>query len=113
MSEEHRAKTRVNIPQLVVVFDHLTQSELGTVVNLHEEGFLLIGDRHVDEDHVYQLRFEMSAPIDGKTSLFVGAECLWVNETGSGDKVWAGFHIIDIEAEDSLLITHLIEQIGV
>ncbi len=109
---ENRSKERVDVPQLVAVFDSLSDIELGTIVNLHEEGFLLIGSGVVGDNRVYQLRFEFSDPVDDVTNISIGAECLWTNETGSGDKIWAGFHIIDISESDKTIISHLIHQIS-
>ena len=109
---ENRAIQRIDVPQLVAVFDSLNDIELGTIVNLHEEGFLLIGEGIIGDNRVYQLRFEFSEKVDDIDQISVGAECLWTNETGSGDKIWAGFHIIDISETDKTIISHLIHQIG-
>ena len=109
---EHRSLERVEAPQLVVVFDAMTHRELGTIVNMHEEGFLLIGSGSLGENCVFQLQFELSEAVDGVDKISVGAECLWTNETGGGDQLWAGFHIIDISEEDKTIIKHLLVQIG-
>ena len=111
-NDEHRSLERLDVPQLVVVYDQIHERELGTIVNMHEEGFMLIGEEDLGEDGVFQMRFEFAEPVRGVNQLVIGAECLWTNETGVGDKLWAGFHIIDISGEDKRVIADLVKQIG-
>ena len=109
---EHRSLTRVKVPQIVSVHDIMRGIEVGTVVNLHEEGFLLIGTEEIKESGVYQLRFEFTNAINGVAQMNLGAECLWSNECDTGLMCWSGFHIIDLAEQDKEIISSLIAEIA-
>lgn len=95
-NSEKRSRERVYINGSVMVVDTMRDVELGKLVNLHEDGFLLITSEPIEEGSIYQLKFFPKPPIDGVDEISVGAECLWIDETGSGEQIWAGFHIMDI-----------------
>lgn len=93
-SDEQRAQVRIPVDQEIFVRDVVTGRELGTLANLHHEGFMLISDGGLKEDHLYQVVFEKLIG-DASADKSLGAECLWISETGTGDQVWAGFQIMD------------------
>lgn len=97
--DEKRARERVYINGSVLVYDSMRDIELGKLVNLHEDGFLLLSNEAIEEGSIYQLKFYPEPPIDGVCEISVGAECLWLDETGSGEQIWAGFHIMDVSDE--------------
>ncbi len=103
-----RKKTR----QELRVVNSMNGELLGVVANLHEEGFMLLGAIGVKEGGVYQTQLVFTEPVDGRESLQLGVECLWLNETDVGTQMWAGFHIIDVADADKALIPKLVEQFG-
>lgn len=108
---ESRRLARMSVQQVILVRDSLRDIEIGRVVNLHEEGFMLIGGSDVRENCLYQTRFILAEPVGDITELDIGAECLWVRETVGDDRNWAGFHIMDIAPDDVKIISLLKEQI--
>lgn len=104
---DSRRLQRAEASQEILVMDILRDIEVGRIVNLHEEGFMVIGGDVVKENCLYQMKLVFSEPIDGVNAINVGAECLWVRETAGEDLNWAGFHIMDISAEDMSLISLL------
>lgn len=108
---ESRRLTRASILQIIMVRDVMRDMEVGRIVNLHEEGFMIIGGTTVKENCLYQMRFLLSEPVDGVSEIDVGAECLWIRETADDDRNWAGFHIIDLASANIAIITKLKQQI--
>ncbi|SMF02310.1 hypothetical protein SAMN02745866_00187 [Alteromonadaceae bacterium Bs31] len=108
---ESRRLERAGVQQVITVRDVLRDIEIGRIVNLHEEGFMLIGGDSVKENCLYQTQFVLSAPVEGRSTLSIGAECLWVRETVGDDRNWAGFHILDMAPEDLGVIVKLKSQI--
>ena len=106
-NEEQRKRTRTEIDRHVTVEDALLKTNIGKLVNLHDDGFLVIGSSEVRENCLYQIYFRFSELVHGVDHLSVGAECLWLRETGSGDQHWAGFQIIDIADKDKHIIQRL------
>ncbi len=113
MSDNNRRNlTRIPVNQSVFVRDAIRDLEVGKLVNLHNEGFMVIGGLDIQCDCLYQLTFNMAVPVDGESSIGVGAECLWRTETGGDDQYWAGFHIIDLAEKDRPIMKKLVEEIG-
>ncbi len=108
---ENRRLARAEVQQVITVRDSLRDIEVGRIVNLHEEGFMLIGGDSVKENCLYQMQFVLTEPVDGRSELSIGAECLWVRETVGDDRNWAGFHILDMAPADVGIISKLKEQI--
>ncbi|WP_045858117.1 hypothetical protein [Teredinibacter purpureus] len=109
--DEHRGLKRAPVHQVILVRDVLHDVEVGRVVNLHEEGFMILGGDEVKENCLYQLQFTLSSEIDGVTCMNIGAECLWIRETVGDTRNWAGFHIVDIAGPDVDIISKLKNQI--
>lgn len=107
---EHRKKERKNLDCDISVKDIVLNKIIGQMVNLSEDGFMVIGDDLVRENCLYQLQFLLSGSPEGISELNVGAECLWRNESGSGTQFWSGFHIIDISDEDKHRISQLVNK---
>tara|TARA_R110000868_G_scaffold174376_2_gene411043 strand:- start:253 stop:597 length:345 start_codon:yes stop_codon:yes gene_type:complete len=106
-TSESRRRERKAVEQLIEVKDVMLDSDVGRVVNIHEEGFMLIGDGQIRENCLYQLALDLAEPVSAVDSLSVGAECLWMKETDSGTQYWAGFQIIDISDDDRAIITKI------
>lgn len=106
-----RKLDRRSVQQEVCVRDSLTGVKLGHLANIHSEGFMLFGDEGVQESHLYQLSMEFKEPVNGATSLSVGAECLWLNGSGDNSQCWAGFQIIDISDEGKGIIALLVSDL--
>lgn len=105
-----RYKDRHKVNQRILVENSVHGQLLGNVANVHEEGFMLIGNHvPVSEGGIYLLAFQFSSPVLKKDKITLGAECLWVRET-SDDQYWAGFQIIDISESDKKIIVSLGEE---
>ncbi|VUD40343.1 hypothetical protein TDB9533_00129 [Thalassocella blandensis] len=109
---EKRRKHRADVDQHIDVVNTMTNQSLGKVVNISEDGFMLIGSGEIKENCLYQLRFSFTVAIDGVSHIDLGAECLWWNETGAGEQVWAGFHVIDIAQKDRDLMHELSDDVS-
>lgn len=106
---EKRRQTRVPISEEICVRDLVSGRELGTLANVHDEGFMVISDGGLKEDRLYQVGFELD-PEHSDGQLSVGAECLWISETGTGDQVWAGFQIMEMSDQARARIEQLVQQ---
>ncbi len=104
---DKRSQVRIPVEEEICVRDTSTGIELGTLANIHDEGFMVISDGGLKEDHLYQAVFELGT---GKGIIELGAECLWISETGTGDQVWAGFQIMSLDDEARVQIRKLIDE---
>lgn len=106
-----RQHVRKPVNQQVSVRNVLSDELIGALVDVHSEGFLVLGKNHVEAEHVYQLELIFSEAINGDKHIHLGAECLWNREAGMGGQSWLGFHIIDIADADKEKLNLIAEQI--
>ncbi|OOZ36220.1 PilZ domain-containing protein [Solemya velesiana gill symbiont] len=107
---EHRATQRKAVQDRIGVIDILSGEEIGHLANISLGGFMLITDRHLDLNALYQFRLTLTSPINGASNVDLGAESLWCQGTTVADTSWVGFHIIDISDENSAIIGELIDS---
>lgn len=103
---EKRRQARVPVDKEITVKDTVSGRALGVLANVNEEGFMVISDGGLREDHLYQIVLD----VDGNTSddtLSMGVECMWISDTGTGDQVWAGFQIMEISDGAKAIIDNL------
>lgn len=104
---EKRTQVRIPVDDEICVRDTVSGLELGTLANVHAAGFMVISDGGLKEDNLYQVAFEINSE---HTAITLGAECLWISETGTGDQVWAGFQIMDMSEDARQRIEKLMTQ---
>ena len=105
--DNRRRIERKDIQVPVVVSDVIRNLDIGRIVNIHQEGFMIIGDQEVRENCLYQLAFNLDYGKGKIHRMMVGAECLWISETSGDIQIWAGFQIIDIAEDDAKLLSTL------
>ena len=110
-SNDKRQHIRQPVNQKVSVRNVLTDEFVGTIVDVHSEGFMVLGTRHVDAERVYQLELTFGEFVKDSATMRLGAECLWSREAGTGGQSWIGFHIIDIAQTDKEKLSFIAEQI--
>ncbi|MFT7560534.1 MAG: hypothetical protein ACI93R_002454 [Flavobacteriales bacterium] len=109
---ELRKGTRHEVNSAVTVKNVISGQSMGMLVNLSDDGFMIIGPEQTSEGNTYQLKLELSAEILGSNKIDLAAECLWLNLADSEEKIWTGFRIIDIAESDRSRIIELIEQLA-
>ncbi len=107
---DKRNQARILVDDEICVRDISSGLELGTIANIHEEGFMVISDGGLKEDHLYQIAFESSERSVSGEDIQLGAECLWLSETGTGDQIWAGFQIMEISDSAQSNLDKLVAQ---
>lgn len=90
-----RSAPRNSVGQCIDVYDNTRDAYLGRIVNLHNQGLMVIGDQPFEEDCLYRLDLHLSEPVNERNSIQLGVDCLWVRNAEDNSKHWAGFSIID------------------
>lgn len=107
--QENRASPRKRVNEKIQVRDINTDKIIGNLVNISSGGLMLISDRLLTPNRLFQLCLILPVPIDGIPVIEFGAECLWVQDNSeTGRPCWAGFQIIDISDSGTELIERLI-----
>lgn len=96
MSDEFRRKPRRKILNSVQVVDAMTETVVGRLGNLSENGMLLIANKPLVDDALYQLRFNLGAQSDRALAIEVGAHLLWQDTSRGPDQIWTGLRFITV-----------------
>jgi len=98
---DRRQNLRHTTEQELEAYDLHSARFLGRFVDISEDGFLLFCPQLIAADSIWQIRVLAAHDPRLRTLLSLGAECLWVRPADKHNHCWAGFHIIDISAEDA------------
>ncbi len=106
--QEKRHSPRKVADQILEISDQITGNQIGRVVNISAEGFMLLSEEPVITGSVYQLKMIIAKTERDEKSIEFGAEAVWCSEASQPDSYWSGFHIIDIDNEDILSIDQMV-----
>lgn len=110
MSEERRISDRVTTSTGdVQVRDRIGNTSLGSIANLSRTGFMLVSDRLIEAESVFQLELISS---NQNEIILLGAVCLWNADTSSENLYWNGFQIIDISVQTEAALEQLISSLA-
>lgn len=98
---EHRRSQRKRAHHAIQVTDAITGQQIGHVGNLSIDGMLLIANRELRENALFQFSFELPSTT-GTTArrVEIGVHEQWGEPSRIPGQYWAGFRIIDIAPED-------------
>jgi hypothetical protein len=97
--QERREFPRKRTTSLLEVVDVNTNEQVGNVVDISLAGLMLICNREIEDNSVFQLALKMPEDYEGDGRIEFGAEVLWAEISGDSNQFWVGFHIIDISVE--------------
>lgn len=110
MSEEdRRIATRVEPAATIIVYDHFSGENIGSIANISSTGFMLVTDRFIELDSVFQFRLVSE---DITNTIDIGCTCLWTSESSTATLFWSGFHIIDVSDEHQQRLDTLVEKLN-
>lgn len=99
-----RRLERKELIQPIAVNDTINGGVFGELVNITTEGLMVMTDREIETQAIFQLALQLPEMMSGSDLLVLGADCLWCRRAENFYRYWAGFQIID--ASD-----HAVEQI--
>lgn len=107
---ESRRKKRHELSKPIPVVDTLSGETLGTLANLTIEGMLVLSNKPLDANRIYQVELAFPAAVAGADSVSVGIDCLWAKQGETPELNWAGCEIIDADADTVAIIGQLIDE---
>ena len=110
MIKQQRTEPRINIQRCINIHNTLTEHSMGELVNLTAEGMMLISAQPIISNAVYQVELTLPSATAGATSITLGIECLWCQQTKGHQHYWSGHQIIDASPGAEQAIKHLIQR---
>ena len=108
MENERRKQPRKKLDPLLEVFDINEECQLGKAVDISQGGIMLLSERPVPVNKVWQLSLDLPSQTNEHHTVFFGAESLWCQVSEKSNQYWAGFQVIDISHEDSATINDFV-----
>lgn len=107
-----RKLERKELNQAIVVLDTINGGVFGELVNITTEGLMVMTDREIETQAIFQLSLQLPEMIKGVDHIIVGADCLWCRRAENFYRYWAGFQIIDASEKAPEQIEVLIDLYG-
>jgi hypothetical protein len=109
--EDRRQHSRHRPALQLEVFDLRGGQRLGRIVDLSSEGFMLFSDTPQRVDTVIECRLVSEQAVEGIREVKLGADCLWSRPGADDQHCWAGFHIIDLAADQAAALAVLLRHL--
>jgi hypothetical protein len=94
------------------VFDEQSGKLLGHVVDIHEEGLMLLSEKPIELNRDYDLALEMpNIDRSGRKRVSLKAHAIWQSTDANPDLVDTGFQLINPKKDAVRAIGDLIEEL--
>ena len=110
MLEKRKIKRR-HLIYYLRVFDRNTDTLMGHLVDIASEGILLISERSVETDQIFQLKMVLPAEILGKEQLHFDARCVRCQKDKNSDLFNIGFQLQKVSRNHFFVIEQLIDDL--
>lgn len=104
---DKRALERMHLVFYLRVFDGMSSRVVGHVVNISQQGIMLICDSPVSVNERYRLRMRLPNDIPDKDELLLSATSRWCKQDENPHFYIAGFQIHNLTDE----VSHYIDQL--
>ena len=91
----------------MMIIDLDSGKHIGNLLNISTGGLMLLGNNPIELDKLYQLEIRLASPINGLSTIQLGADSLWSNPSSDGSSFWTGFQIIDISDDCQRAVNQL------
>lgn len=99
MTDERRVTLRKHISTPIEVTDSLSGATVGRIGNLSTTGMMLVCAHPLNDNALYQLRFQLPGTPDDAGVIDVGVHTMWTGDAATGSYQWAGVRFISISAK--------------
>lgn len=99
MGIESRRQPRRAVPGMVEVFDTILEESVGYLGNVSIGGMLLIANRSLPDNALFQFRFNLPDGMSTAPPLEVGAHVLWQDRAGAPGQSWIGMRFLGLSPD--------------
>ncbi len=108
--DPRRRQPRRAVPGRVDVIDTILEESVGHLGNLSVGGMLLIANRSLPDDALFQFRFNLPDGIGAAQPLEVGAHVLWQDKAGAPGQSWIGLRFLGLSPDATLRLRAWVAQ---
>lgn len=108
--DKDRKTDRKPLKVYLNVFNEKTGDQIGYLVDITQEGFLLTNENPINAGETFQLKVELPAEIEGTKEFSFSATSMWSDKDSESDFYNSGFQFDKNFKIDVKIIQHLIEK---
>ena len=97
--DPRRRQPRRAVPGRVEVIDTILEEPVGYLGNLSVGGMLMMANRSLPDDALFQFRFQLPDGIGAAQPIEVGAHVLWQEKAGAPGQSWIGLRFLGLSPD--------------
>ncbi len=109
---ENRTVERRQLVFYLRVFDLHSREIIGHLTDISTAGLMLVSEREIKKDAVYDVRLILPKEVSGRTELQLKIKCAWCRPDPLPEFHVAGFAFVEIDLEQKKLIDALNAEFG-
>ena len=109
--QEKRQQPRIRPGVKINVYDRNTDELFGYLADISAGGIMLIGEKSITRDGLYQLRIELPVEIEGEHEIAFDAESMWCRSDPESYYSKAGFKLSNLTEKDQKIIEEFIKTV--
>ena len=109
---EKRKQKRISLHYYLKVSETNSQEHLGYMIDVSEEGFKLLSERHIPTGSELVCSLHLPEVLNDRKEISFKARACWSGKDVNPDYYASGYHIDEIEPDGETVIAIIIEQYG-
>jgi hypothetical protein len=110
LTDKQRIKPRLTLNAGIRIRNMMTDCDVGELVNLTDEGLMIVSDSPINNNAVYQFELTLPEKVDEQDALEIGVECLWCRQIDESNRFWSGYQIIYASAQALNTVRELLRR---
>ncbi|WP_426414824.1 PilZ domain-containing protein [Aestuariirhabdus sp. LZHN29] len=110
--QENRKADRVKLQNSLDVYDCNTEMYMGSLVDISNEGFMLMSSEPIKTNTIYQCRINLQETVEDTDIIHMGVDSLWCKQSSTPSHYWTGFHLIEISDKNREIINKIMSFSG-
>jgi hypothetical protein len=110
--EDRRILKRRNLIFYLQVFDHATDELLGFAVDITPEGLMMLSNKAIITEKLFQLRMALPEHFGDRTELILEAQSIWCRQDVNTDYFDTGFQLMSVDQETVDIIKQMTQYFG-
>jgi hypothetical protein len=111
MQDKRKLKRR-HLIYYLRVFDRNNDNLIGHLADIYSEGIMLVSERSVEPNTVFQLKMNLPKEILGREQMNFDAESLWFRKDINPNFYLIGFRFLKVTRNHFALIEELLDDFG-
>jgi hypothetical protein len=109
---DRRTLHRRHLIYYLKVFEKKSDTLLGHLVDITEEGLMIVSENSIEEDKVFKLRMALPREIEGKEAIEFDARSMWCHPDVNPSLFGVGFKFEFVDTLSRQIIFELIHEFG-